>query len=121
MGVSNAAAMQEAPSVQAAEPPARRFSKASSAGSGGESDEEDDAEDTGVTSLPVTRTRKGSVSAEAYGDFNKKNAYEPKIIGKDDSQKKRIREVLNSCWMFKALDPQSMEVAIDAMDEKIVP
>jgi len=45
-----------------------------------------------------------SVSAEAYGSFNKKNEnFVARVISKSEDQKKRIREKLNMSFMFKAL------------------
>ena len=41
-----------------------------------------------------------SVSAEAYGKFNKKIDFVAKVIFKTEQQKARIREKLDKCFMF---------------------
>jgi cAMP-dependent protein kinase regulator len=60
-----------------------------------------------------------SVSAEAYGAFNKKKEnFVATVITKTEDQKKRIRTKLNMSFMFKALDEKEKLVVIDAMEEK---
>eukprot|EP00428_Durinskia_dybowskii_P014856 CAMPEP_0170213468 /NCGR_PEP_ID=MMETSP0116_2-20130129/6358_1 /TAXON_ID=400756 /ORGANISM="Durinskia baltica, Strain CSIRO CS-38" /LENGTH=1130 /DNA_ID=CAMNT_0010464019 /DNA_START=103 /DNA_END=3495 /DNA_ORIENTATION=- len=61
-----------------------------------------------------------SVSEEAHGAFDKRQAYERKVIAKDDGQKSRLREVLLQCWMFKSHTPENFGAIIDAMSEKKV-
>ena len=51
-----------------------------------------------------SKKMRDSVSAEAYGSFNKKNEnFVARVISKSEDQKKRIREKLNMSFMFKAL------------------
>lgn len=61
-----------------------------------------------------------SVSAEAFGKYNKKAAFTATVIKKNESTKDKIRHRLMQSFMFMALDEQEMEVVIDAMDEKKV-
>lgn len=59
-----------------------------------------------------------SVSAEAYGKFNKKIDFVAKVIFKTEQQKARIREKLDKCFMFQALEDKEINVVIDAMELK---
>jgi len=56
---------------------------------------------------PVTRISSGpriSVSAESYGRWNKKESFVHKVVQKTTETKKKIRERLNTTFMFSALD-----------------
>jgi len=59
-----------------------------------------------------------SVSAEAYGKFNQKSAFQPKVILKSEEQKERIRQRLSQAFMFSALDDKEQDIVINAMEEK---
>ncbi len=61
---------------------------------------------------------RNSVSAEAYGTFNKKEDYKPRVIPKSESQRARILEKLNIAFMFQVLDDKDKGVVVDAMEEK---
>jgi cAMP-dependent protein kinase regulator len=90
-----------------------------------ESEEEDDDHDD-VDDLPPppaayqSGKQRQSVSAEAYGAFNQREAFQKKIVPKNDEQKARIREVLSHSWMFKSHNDDSISTIVDAMTEKIV-
>jgi cAMP-dependent protein kinase regulator len=86
------------------------------------SEEEDDEE---VEDLPQQKknslnkkNQRSSVSAEVYGDFNKKGDFKARVIPKSDEQKKRIKERLSKSFMFQALDEKESEIVINAMEEK---
>ena len=59
-----------------------------------------------------------SVSAEAFGIYNKKKAYVPKVIAKNPDQKARIRAKLDEAFMFKMLEDKEKMIVINAMEEK---
>lgn len=86
---------------------------------------EEDADDDLIEELPTKKTnlkdknQRVSVSAEAYGNFNKKGNYKPRVVPKSDEQKKRIRERLQKAFMFQALEEKEAEIVINAMEEKI--
>lgn len=61
-----------------------------------------------------TRT---SVSAEAYGIWNQKGTYKPKVVPKTEDQKDRIRKRLSQAFMFQALDEKEQQIVVDAMEE----
>lgn len=88
----------------------------------GESDSDDGADDgpDEPPPPPVQRKQRQSVSAEAYGAFNERKAYVPKVIQKDEGQQARLKEVLQACWMFKHYDAENMKIILDAMQEKRV-
>eukprot|EP00331_Platyophrya_macrostoma_P029286 CAMPEP_0176439432 /NCGR_PEP_ID=MMETSP0127-20121128/19937_1 /TAXON_ID=938130 /ORGANISM="Platyophrya macrostoma, Strain WH" /LENGTH=377 /DNA_ID=CAMNT_0017823695 /DNA_START=52 /DNA_END=1185 /DNA_ORIENTATION=- len=63
------------------------------------------------------RGNRSSVSAEAYGIWNKKGAYIPKVVAKTEEQKARIRQRLSQAFMFQALDEKEQQIVVDAMEE----
>jgi len=60
-----------------------------------------------------------SVSAEAYGTFNKKQSYKEKVIPKSNEVKERIKKRLLEAFMFSALDDFQRDIVINAMEERI--
>jgi len=86
-------------------------------------DEEDDVMDDEAfeqQQRPAARAR-GSVSAEAYGEWNQKKAFEPPVVPKTDDQKDRLRKVLTKSFMFSALEDADMNIILNAMKEVPVP
>jgi len=87
---------------------------------------EDEDEDDSVDLLTLEQLRqksankgtRASVSAEVYGRFNQKSAFQAKIIPKSEEQKGRIRQRLSQAFMFSALDDKEQEIVINAMEEK---
>lgn len=67
--------------------------------------------------LPVKKFRT-SVSAEAYGEWNKRSDFIPRQIPKSNDQRQRIIEVLNKCFMFSSLDQLEREVLILSFEER---
>jgi len=60
-----------------------------------------------------------SVSAEAYGQWNQKKAFEPPNYPKTDAQKARLGATLQKSFMFAALEQKDMEIILCAMKECI--
>lgn len=60
---------------------------------------------------------RSSVSAEVYGNFNKKESYVPTIIPKEAEQKQRIETRLMQAFMFSSLDEKEREIVVGAMKE----
>ncbi len=60
---------------------------------------------------------RASVSAEAFGVWNQKGSFKPKVIQKSEDAKQAIREKLSLAFMFSALDPSEQGIVIDAMEE----
>lgn len=87
-----------------------------------EEEEEDDVEDE-LDEEPPPKTNTGaraSVSAEAYGAWNVKKAFEAPVYPKTDEQKGRIKGVLSGSFMFQAVDPKDFEALLGAVQEKMV-
>jgi len=59
-----------------------------------------------------------SVSAEAYGKYNEKGNFKPRVIPKSDSQIQRIKSRILNSFLFCNLDSEPLKVVIDAMEEK---
>lgn len=59
-----------------------------------------------------------SVSAEAYGKWNQKQEYKPRIINKTELQRSRILKRLEQAFMFASLDEREKNIVIGAMEEK---
>jgi cAMP-dependent protein kinase regulator len=90
------------------------------------SDDEQDEDDEVEIDLPQVQAQQGkkqrtSVSAEAYGKFNKKSDFKPRVIPKNEDSKKRIIERLSKAFMFAALESREKDIVVDAMEEKKVP
>jgi cAMP-dependent protein kinase regulator len=87
-----------------------------------EESEEDDVEDEPPEDFGKEMPRRGrqSVSAEAYGDWNVKQAFTPPVIEKTDEQKDRLKQVLSASFLFASLDDQEFNIIIGAMKEVLV-
>lgn len=89
---------------------------------GSEHETDSDDEDDYVDALPLPAAKKNmkpraSVSAEAFGVWNQKGTFKPKVIAKAEDAKQAIREKLNLAFMFSALDESEKDIVIDAMEE----
>jgi cAMP-dependent protein kinase regulator len=87
-------------------------------------DEEEltDEEDDHIVEIrqPKTSIRgpRIAVSAEAYGEFNKKGTYKPVVHPKNSDQITAIKSRLIHSFMFNSLDSAELKIVIDAMEEK---
>lgn len=87
-------------------------------------EEEDDEDAPDELPPPAAYLQKGprsSVSAEAYGEWNKAKAFTPPIHEKSEEQKQRIMAVLKNSILFQALDKADLDVIVLAMLETEVP
>jgi len=87
-----------------------------------ESDEDDKDDYDDVDELPdhsklKAKGSRSSVSAEAFGKWNKKEAFTPPVIQKTDETKQKIKDKLEGSFMFAALDPKDLQIVIMAMHE----
>ena len=64
------------------------------------------------------KSKRAGVSAEAYGEFNKKEDFIPRVIEKTEEQKNKIKKRIISSFLFSNLDQKELEIVINAMDEK---
>ena len=65
----------------------------------------------------LSKQRDG-VSAEAYGMFNKKQQFIPKVIKKSNNQIQRIKARILQNFLFSSLDSKDLDVVIRSMEEK---
>lgn len=85
--------------------------------------EEDDESDDDTHIMNEIKKKKTSVrapriavSAEAYGEFNKKGDYKPVVYPKNDDQVVAIKSRLIHSFMFNNLEPNDMKIIINAME-----
>ena len=88
--------------------------------SSSESNSEDEKEvDEEIKKRKKKRNKKrAAVSAEAYGEINKKEDFKPRIIEKTEEQKNKIKSRILSSFLFSNLEPNELEIVINAMDEE---
>eukprot|EP00826_Nyctotherus_ovalis_P045085 TRINITY_DN4939_c0_g1_i3.p1 TRINITY_DN4939_c0_g1~~TRINITY_DN4939_c0_g1_i3.p1 ORF type:complete len:212 (+),score=60.60 TRINITY_DN4939_c0_g1_i3:185-820(+) len=77
---------------------------------------EDEAEPIPLPKRPVARRM--SVSAEVYGQLNKRETPHPHPVPKTEAQKQHILQRLKDCLIFNALDKNELEVVVDAIEER---
>ncbi|CAD8141548.1 unnamed protein product [Paramecium pentaurelia] len=78
--------------------------------------------DDEVIELPkrpaAARKQRASISAEAYGQYNRKESFQPRVIIKTQQQKEKIGKRLEQSFMFASLDQREKDIVIDAMEER---
>ena len=81
-----------------------------------EDDEESDDEEE---AKPVKRSNKQrqGVSAEVYGEYNKKSDFVAPVHDKPQETKDKLRNRLLQAFMFGALDQKELNIVIDAIVE----
>lgn len=67
--------------------------------------------------IPKKQEARSGVSAEVYGQWNKKSDFKPKVIQKNSEQIARISAKLSKSFMFASLDDKDKEIVIGAMEE----
>lgn len=89
-------------------------------GSEHDNDEDDDQVEEIIIAKKALIVKKGprsSVSAEVYGSFNIKQAFEPKVIPKSEEQIQRINTKVLKSFIFNNLDERELKAVVDAMEE----
>eukprot|EP00828_Plagiopyla_frontata_P046550 TRINITY_DN8304_c0_g1_i5.p1 TRINITY_DN8304_c0_g1~~TRINITY_DN8304_c0_g1_i5.p1 ORF type:complete len:394 (-),score=93.03 TRINITY_DN8304_c0_g1_i5:95-1276(-) len=61
---------------------------------------------------------RSGVSAEVFGEHNRREDFIPQVIQKTEEQKGRISQRLSQAFMFSGLDEKEKETVINAMEEK---
>jgi cAMP-dependent protein kinase regulator len=64
------------------------------------------------------RGQRSSVSAEVYGEFNKKAEFNPRIIPKTEEQRQRILNKIGESFLFNSLEQKEMSTVLGAFEEK---
>jgi cAMP-dependent protein kinase regulator len=87
------------------------------------SDEDEDEEEIlEIINLPKKQERhRSGVSAEAYGKWNQKGNFVPRVIEKTQDQIDRLLVKLNGSFMFASLDSKDKGIVVSAMEERKVP
>lgn len=87
-------------------------------------DSDSSEQDSDGTLPPLPEHKKGvnrkprvSVSAEAFGSWNKKGDFKAVVVPKNDETKEKIRARLSKSFLFNSLDPKDFEIVINAMTE----
>lgn len=86
----------------------------------GEHTDEEDDNVPEVRHHPKTSVRgpRIAVSAEAYGEFNKKGDFKPVVHKKHEDQITAIKSRLIHSFMFNSVEAIDLKIVIDAMEEK---
>lgn len=84
--------------------------------------EEDDIDDQIESKMRLSQARlsrqREAVSAEAYGTYNKKSEFIPKLIPKTEDQISRIKARVLQSFLFNSLEGKDLSNVIGAMEEK---
>jgi len=83
-------------------------------------EDDDDMEPPPDFDRPVQSKARQSVSAEAYGEWNKAKTFVAPVIPKSDDQKDRLKSCLCRSFLFSNLDDNDLNIVIGAMKEKQV-
>jgi cAMP-dependent protein kinase regulator len=93
-----------------------------------EMDEDEEMDDYDVEQENLLLVRKGntknmrsSVSAEVYGDYNKKGDFKAPVIPKSEEVKQQIIKILNNSFLFNHLEEKEKNVVALAMKKVEVP
>ena len=88
------------------------------------SSESEEEENIGMINIEERRQKlaekgqRAGISAEAFGRFNKKKTFKPRIIKKTDSQKNKIKERCLTSFLFNNFDDLEISTIVDALEEK---
>lgn len=89
----------------------------SKAQSDSEDEDDDVVDEVEIIERPAAGRARQSVSAEAYGDWNKKKAFTPPEYPKSDEQKERLKATLSKAFMFSHLEDAEFNIIIGATQE----
>eukprot|EP00913_Durusdinium_trenchii_P024809 g23285.t1 len=116
-----ALAAEEAEAEEAQEEKEEKEEKEEEDSDEDEDDFGDEDDDWKPPTAYMKKGQRGSVSAEAYGAFNEKKAFEPPVYEKSTEQESRIKDVLSKSFLFNALSTYDLKVILDAFLEKKIP
>uniref|UniRef100_A0A7S3IRJ4 cAMP-dependent protein kinase regulatory subunit n=1 Tax=Strombidium inclinatum TaxID=197538 RepID=A0A7S3IRJ4_9SPIT len=63
------------------------------------------------------KTQRMGVSAEVYGEHNKKGDFKPKIVPKSEESRTKLQNRLLQAFMFTALEEKEFKIVVDAIEE----
>lgn len=91
---------------------------------GSEDENSESAEEDTVEELPQKPSHpnrhRSAVSAEAYGKWNKKEDFNPRVIPKSQETERHLSKRLSTSFMFSHLHGTEKNIVIQAMEEKKV-
>ena len=82
-----------------------------------EEDEDDEVVEEVQPKKKNIKKQRAGVSAEVYGEFNKKGDFVPKVIEKSQETKDKLTARLMQAFMFTALDEKEFKIVVDAIEE----
>ena len=86
------------------------------------SEDDEDSQLGDLSKQPVIKKKnilpRTGVSAEVYGEYNKKEDFVARKIPKTDEQMERIKSSVIHSFLFSNLEPKDLEIVIGAMEEK---
>lgn len=84
-----------------------------------ESSEEDESEEeeAKAPAKKAGKKQRAGVSAEVFGEHNKKGDFKPPVVPKSEETKNKLRTRLLQAFMFNALEEGELCVVIDAIEE----
>ena len=84
------------------------------------SSDEDDKDDYFTEPVLIKRpiNARHSISAEAYGEYNKLKDFKPRVIPKNEEQKENIKKRLLQSFLFSSLTNFEFNIVINAMKEE---
>jgi len=107
---------------EAAASTAASLAAPAAAGPAADEEEEEEEDDDDLLEPPPEMKQstgpRSSVSAEAYGDWNKKVDFTPPVHAKTEDQTSRLQAVLKQSFLFSALEQPQLDIIIGAMVEK---
>ena len=59
-----------------------------------------------------------SVSAEAFGVWNRKSDFKPRVVEKSQDTKQKILKRLQQSFLFNSLTDKELSIVVDAMEER---
>ena len=81
-----------------------------------ESEEEEEVHEI-VPKKKNYKIQRRAVSSECFGDYNKKEDFQPKIVPKSAETKVALEKRLLQAFMFAALDESELKIVVDAIEE----
>ena len=82
-----------------------------------ENESEEEEEEVKKPAKQAGKKQRAGVSAEVFGEYNKKEDFKPPVIPKSEQTKEKLRSRLLQAFMFNALEAAELEVVIDAIEE----
>jgi len=70
------------------------------------------------TKQQANKRPRASVSAEAYGNWNKKEEFKAPFYEKSQEQVDILKERLSQAFMFSALNPEELQIVLGAMQKE---